>query len=202
MIPLPAPHVVIGFLIDHTKTVIDYINDVRNANEDQRNLSAELMAMQTVLAQLDSHADDEDWKETMEALVTTGGPFDQLKLELKRMKRKLEPPTSKFRKAGRALGYHFTKDDVKKHFDRIERIKSLLQLAVENNHRFGPFKAPSNSSELTKAVRDEMGSVKEMLKGKYLFYCEGLIEAHREKLEGCENLQIIRWLSDLNFLTK
>jgi hypothetical protein len=140
MIPLPAPHVIIGFLIDHTKTVIDYINDVKNASEDQKNLFDDLVTTQTFLTQLDSHTHHEDWKETMEALSATGGPFDQLKLELMRMKRKLEPPTGKLAKAGKALGYHFIKDDIKKHFDRIERIKTLLHLAVQNNHRFVPFK--------------------------------------------------------------
>jgi hypothetical protein len=140
MLPLPAPHVVIGFLLNHTKTVIDYINDVKNASHDQKNLLDELVATQMVLSQLDKHVNAEDWKETMETLGAVGGPFDHLKLELKRMKRKVEPPTGKLRKAGKALVYHFTKDDLKKHFDRIERIKTLLQLAVLNNHRSGPFK--------------------------------------------------------------
>ena len=140
MIPLPAPHVLLGFLLDHTKTVIDYINDVRNSSQDQKNLLDELVATQIVLGQLDAHVNDEDWKETMDVLGAIGGPFDQLKLELKRMKRKLEPPTGKLSRAGKALLYHFSKDDLKKHFDRIERIKSLLQLAVQNNHRSVPRK--------------------------------------------------------------
>ena len=140
MLPLPAPDVVIGFLLKHTKTVIDYINDVKNASNDKKNLLDELAATQIVLSQLDSHVNDEDWKETMEALVAVGGPFDQLKLELKGLKRKVELPTGKLRKAGQALVYHFTKDDLKKHFDRIERIKTLLQLAVQNNHRSVPLK--------------------------------------------------------------
>jgi len=141
MLPLPAPHVVIGFLLNHTKTVIDYINDVKNASHDKKNLLNELAATQIVLSQLDSHVNDEDWKETMETLGAVGGPFDQLKLELKGLKRKVELPTDKLRKAGNALVYHFAKADLKKHFDRIERIKTLLQLAVQNNHRSVPLKS-------------------------------------------------------------
>ena len=72
----------------------------------------------------------------MEAFCVVGGPFDQLKLELKRMATKLEPPSGMFKKADKVLRWHFSKDDVKKHFDRIERIKSLLQLGLNNNNRF------------------------------------------------------------------
>lgn len=148
MIPVPAPHVAIGFLLHHTKTVIDYLRDVKDANKDQKNLLDELVATQTVLAQLDHHANDNDWKETMAALVATGGPFDQLKLELKCMKSKLKPTTGMLSKAVDALGWHFAKDGVKKHFDRIERIKALLHLALQNNHRLVPFKTSSNSVNL------------------------------------------------------
>jgi uncharacterized protein YabN with tetrapyrrole methylase and pyrophosphatase domain len=140
MIPLP-PHVVIGFLVNHTKDVIEYINDVKDASKDQKNLSDELATTQTVLAQLNSHADDDDWKETMATLCAAGGPFDQLSVELKSMEKKLKAATGKFGKTGKALMWHFTKDGVKKHFDRIERIKTLLQLAVQNNHRSVPPKS-------------------------------------------------------------
>jgi len=139
MIPLP-PHVIIGFLLDHTKEVIDYINDVKDASKDQNNLFDELVATQTVLSQLRGNADDDNWKETMGALCTAGGPFDQLKVELKSMESKLKRPTGMISKTGRALGWHFTKDGVMKHFARLERIKSFLHLAVQNNHQYIPAK--------------------------------------------------------------
>jgi hypothetical protein len=34
------------------------------------------------------------------------------------------------------MAWHFNKDDVKKHFERIGRINEVLQLALQNNHRF------------------------------------------------------------------
>lgn len=138
MIPI-TPLEVIEDLLKHGKTVCDYIRDVKNANKDQKNLFDELLATQTVLAQLRAHVCDEDWDETMETLVATGGPFDQLQLELRYMENKLRPPTGRLGKTGKALAWHFNKDVVKKHFDRIERIKALLQLAVQNNHRPVPF---------------------------------------------------------------
>jgi thiamine pyrophosphokinase len=118
MILLP-PHAAIGFLLNHTEEVIDYINDVKDANKDQKNLSDKLVATQTVLSQLKRHADDNGWKETMGALCATGGPFDHLTVELKSMENKLKPSTGMF-KSGNALAWDFTKAGVKKHFDRIE----------------------------------------------------------------------------------
>jgi hypothetical protein len=148
MIPLPS-HVV-SFLLDHTKEVIGYINDVKDASKDQNNLFNELVATQTVLSQLSSHADDDDWKETMGALCIAGGPFDQLKVELKSMESKLKRPTGTISKTGKALGWHFTKDGVMKHFARIERIKSFLHLAVQNNHRYIPPKTDLIAERLPK----------------------------------------------------
>lgn len=171
MIPLP-PHAAIGFLLEHTKEVLDYINDVKDANTDRKNLSDEIVATQTVLSQLNSHADDDGWEETMGALCAAGGPFDQLTVELKSMEKKLKPPSGMFKKSGKALAWHFTKDGVKKHFDRIERIKALLQLAVQNNHRSDPPKRHSNFRELTKALQEDIVSVKKMLKGKNPPNCE------------------------------
>ena len=60
----------------------------------------------------------------------------------------------------------------------------------------------SNFSELTKALKDDMGSVKQMLKGMQSLYCEALIVAQRTKLEDEESLKVIQWLSDLNFWIK
>jgi hypothetical protein len=174
MIPIP-PHTAIGFLLDHTKEVIECINDVKDAGKDQKALSDELVATQTVLSQLNSHADDDGWKETMGALCAVGGPFDQLTVELKSMEKKLKPPTGMFKKSGKALTWHFTKDGVKKHFDRIERIKALLQLAVQNNHRSIPPKQHSNFRELTKALQQDMVSVKKMLKGMNPLNCKALL---------------------------
>jgi hypothetical protein len=201
MLPIP-PHVVISAVLDHGKTVIDYIKDVKHANEEQKKLLDEVVATQLVLARLDSYANDDDWKDTMEALVAPRGPLDQLKLELKRMETKLKPPTGRFSKAGKALVWHFGKDDVKKHFDCIERIKTLLTLALHNNHRSAPFKSLSNIRELTKALKEDMGSVKEMLKGKYTSYYDALMKDQRARLEDEESLKVVKWLSDLNFWAK
>jgi hypothetical protein len=106
----------------------------------------------------------------MEALTATGGPFEQLELELESMKKKLTPSEGKLFKARKALEWPFSKEGVKKHFDRIERIKGLLQIALHNNHRFVPFTLRVNFRELTKAIKETLVQVKQMMKGKLSFH--------------------------------
>jgi hypothetical protein len=146
MIPSPVE------LYDHAKVVYDYLKDVKDAGDDRENLLGETVAMQALLKLLESHADEPDWKATMEALRAPRGPFDQLELELKRMESKLKP-TGKFKKAGKALMWHWTKDDVKKQCERIERIKGLLQIALQNNNRFVRYKGRLISGTLRKRFR-------------------------------------------------
>jgi hypothetical protein len=150
MIPSPLE------LYKHAKVVYDYLKDVKDAGDDRANLLGETVAMQTLLKQLESHADEPDWKATMEALRAPRGPFDQLELELKRMESKLRP-TGKLKKAGKALMWHWTKDDVKKQCERIERIKGLLQIALQNNNRLVRYKDTLISESLRKRFRRMWG---------------------------------------------
>jgi len=146
MIPSPLE------LYQHAKVVYDYLKDVKDAGDDQANLLGETVAMQTLLKQLESHADEPHWKATMEALRAPRGPFDQLEFELKRMESKLKP-AGKMKKTGKALMWHWSKDDVKKQCERIDRIKGLLQIALLNNERFVCFKGALISESLPKCFK-------------------------------------------------
>jgi hypothetical protein len=161
---------VIGGILEHVKTVVNFVNDIKNATEDRKKLLDEALATETVLTQLQAHAEEEEWKATMEALTATSGPFEQLELELERMTKKLHPSEGKLFKARKALEWPFSKDGIKKHFDRIERIKGLLQIALANNHRFVLFTLRLNFRELTKAVKEDLAQVKQMMKGKLSFH--------------------------------
>lgn len=139
MIPISPIHV-IGELIGHIDTTVSYINDVQHANEDQKKLLDEahatqglLRVTQDFLKKLASHATEGKWKATINKLNEPGGLFHQLSSELEKMAKKLTPHNNKFDKAKKAVFWHFIKGDIKKHFDRIERIKSLLSIALQND---------------------------------------------------------------------
>ena len=130
------PMTVIGGILGHAKSTVDYLKDVKNASKDQKDLLNEIIATQSILTQLQSHAKDAQWKVAMDALNQKDGALEQLTAELEKMETKLKSPSGKVGKAVNVLAWHFNKDDVKKHFERIGRINGVLQLALQNNHRF------------------------------------------------------------------
>ena len=127
---------VIGVVLGHAKSIVDYLKDVKNASKDQKDLLNEIIATQSILTQLQDHAKDAQWKATMDTLNQKDGLLQQLTTELEKMETKLKTPGGKVGKAVNAMTWHFNKDDVKKHFERIGRINGVLQLALQNNHRF------------------------------------------------------------------
>jgi hypothetical protein len=159
---------VINGISDHVVTVVKYLDDVKNASKDQKALLDEILAIPPILTGLQHHAGDDRWKATMHALSEQNGPFEQLTYELQKMEKKLKAPTGKFAtlaKTGNSLVWSFNKDGVKKHLDRIERIKSILVIALENNHALGFIRLlqANNSlitSEMAKLVEDIETSVK------------------------------------------
>ena len=127
---------VIGSVLGHAKITVDYLKDVKNASKDQKDLLNEIIATQSILTQLQDHAKDAQWKATMDTLNQKDGLLEQLTTELEKMETKLKWKSGKVGKAVNAMTWHFNKDDVKKHFERIGRINGVLQLALQNNHRF------------------------------------------------------------------
>jgi hypothetical protein len=160
---------VINGISDHAVTVIKYLNDVKNASNDQKALLDEILAIPPILTRLQHHAGDDRWKATMQALSQENGPFDQLNSELQKMEKKLKAPTGKFAKignAGKSLVWSFNKDDVKKHLDRIERIKSILVLSLENNHAYAVCFRCTNESLVTSEIAKRMEMMEKNVKGE------------------------------------
>jgi predicted nuclease with TOPRIM domain len=129
----------IGTLLQQIQVVVEYINDVKDANEDRNKLDEEIQATKVVLKQLESHANEDEWKETMEALSAPGGVFEGLKQELDSMANKLKPPNKKWKRGAKSLIWNFTKDGIRNHFDRIERLKGLLMIALQNNQAYNSY---------------------------------------------------------------
>jgi uncharacterized phage infection (PIP) family protein YhgE len=132
------PTTVIGAVLNHAKTVIEYLKDIKDAKKDQNDCLNEIAALTQTLTRLQKHAGDDQWKGTMEALSQENGAFEQLTSELEKLVETLKPPTGNVAKVGNRLAWHFIKDGVKKHFDRIQRILIILHLALGNNHAYEP----------------------------------------------------------------
>jgi len=124
-------------VLKYSKKLFDYIKDVKNVRKDQQQLVDEIIATEFLLKTLDSHANDEDWQETVTTLSEPKGIFHQLKSELEDLEtKKLAQPTGKFDSAKKALVWPFSEKEVKHRIDRIERIKTLLQIAESNDIKY------------------------------------------------------------------
>jgi len=191
-------------LIEAAKTVIDYMKDVYEATEEKKRLLEEVLATRDILTKLDCHSNEEKWKKTMEALSRRQGPLEQLNGVLKRMDAKLRPPKGKWSTAAKALIWPFAKGEVSLFLSRIERIKTLLNLALQNEHLFSIIMSTvSNRRAVTEAIKASIESLVDMLKGKpVLPGPAALIVDQRSKSQDEEHARIIKWLSDLNFWAK
>ena len=153
-------------LLEFAKDVIQYMKDVYEATEQKQMLLQEVDATREVLARLNRYSTESKWKETMDALMRRQGPLEQLSAVFKRIESKLKPPTGKWSKATKALIWPFTKGEVALLLTRIERIKALLNIALQNEHLFVIFSAFSNCRALTEAIQASVNELGDVMKGK------------------------------------
>lgn len=120
-------------LLELSEMVITYIKDAKGANGERNTLIGELAGTKAILSELESKADADEWRATMEALMTKNGPRDQFKSVLDRLEKKLSVE-GKLRRVAKLLTWHFAKEEIKEMLSQIERVKSLFVLALENKH--------------------------------------------------------------------
>jgi len=139
MDPLSVTASVIAVL-QLTSTVIDYLNDVNDASKDQARCAIEASNVYYLLTNLkyrleEAKSENAPWHTAVRSLAATNGPLDQYKSALEQLQSKVTTASaSRLHKAGRALVWKFTKDEVAGILSRIERLKSLIQIALEMDH--------------------------------------------------------------------
>ena len=116
-----------------TGTVLSYLNNVRNASKDQAQLAVEasniyslLISLRFRVEQSDSH---DPWFTNVRNLGTENGPLDQIKEALERLAARIEPSHG-VKKLGKQLMWKFGKSEMEDVLNKIERIKTLVSLAL------------------------------------------------------------------------
>lgn len=124
-------------VLQATAEVIAYLKDVKDAPRDCRDCLQEASSLHNLLNNLLFHINqgthDEAWYTTIKALFVEDGPIDQFKQALTLLMSKVDTQ-SQFQKARRCLTWKFTKGEVSIILGRIERIKSLIVIALETDH--------------------------------------------------------------------
>jgi len=128
-------------VIQVTGTLVTLLRSASQAPSDRRKLLLEantLLALLTSLQDfvaLDDAKHHPDWRRSVSQLETPNGPFDQYRTSLEDLRRKISPQ-HKLQKTVQTLLWKFTKEDVTDLLSRIERMKSLVVIALEMDHTY------------------------------------------------------------------
>ncbi|KAK4216221.1 ankyrin repeat-containing domain protein [Rhypophila decipiens] len=124
--------------------VAQYIASAAGAPTARRKLREEIMACEHVLQDILYESNDfdggENWKDTVNTLEGSNGPLERLLVALQAVEAKLRPKARSRRDIRNKLGlsrlaWPFSEKEVQQLLDTIEREKSLLILALENDCR-------------------------------------------------------------------
>ncbi|KAJ5272795.1 hypothetical protein N7478_007920 [Penicillium angulare] len=187
----------VGQLIQLSMSIVNYVNKVATAPKERKALTLEIVSLVGVLLSLKQRADaaktDQDpWLAAFSTIGGEEGSLQQLKSTLEFLNRKLEP------RLGRNLIWAFSESEIRDALARIERVKSLITLVLQENHM-----------AISQATKDSVGGV-EVGVMELRTEVAG-IEAGIEGIAvGVMSLQdnsrdemrrnIASWLSPLNFL--
>ncbi|KAH8586052.1 ankyrin repeat protein, partial [Bisporella sp. PMI_857] len=118
--------------------VIKYTLGATVATKERRRLREEILACESILLQLQDHADNADggstWWEKIKALEGPDTPLCRLRVALEAIKAKVERKKG-LDKAISVLKWPFDEKEVERLISVIQREKSLLQLALTNDCR-------------------------------------------------------------------
>lgn len=120
-----------------TGNVITYLNDVNDAPKECQQCTIEVSNLQNLLInlryRLEQAQKSDPWFTTIRALTVENGPFDQYKQVLEQLLSNVEIQHVG-QKIRRRLFWTFNKMEIASILERLERLKSLVNIALEMDH--------------------------------------------------------------------
>ncbi|KAF2856939.1 hypothetical protein T440DRAFT_438129 [Plenodomus tracheiphilus IPT5] len=151
MDPLSATASVIAILQLSAK-VLSYLNDVKDTSKGRAQCAIEASNLHKLLTdlrfQLEEGHGHQSWFSAVQALAVKNGPLDQFKQALETLQAKMTDG-GQLKKVKEALIWKFKKEEVDAILARMERLKTLVEIALQMDH----FK-------LSQAIKDDTGSIR------------------------------------------
>jgi hypothetical protein len=124
-------------LLQLASTVVQYINNVKDASKNRLRIRDEISSTSFLLYILkdcvqQAHS-GEPWLSTVQSLDMPKGPLEQFKGALEQLALRLEPSRG-VKMVGKALIWPFKTEEISEILSIIERQKSLFNLALEKDH--------------------------------------------------------------------
>lgn len=123
----------IVILLVLTKQVLGYIKDAHNASNKRKKVFEEITSTQNLLRQLNQKLEEAKWGDTMKVLTTPRGPLQQLENALKDLEKRLRLSENCWKTLKKTFKWPFDKKETDSIFSSMERSKSLLTLALQQD---------------------------------------------------------------------
>lgn len=138
------PITVVGFLasvvqlIDVTSKVVKYFNDVKNAPKDRGKLAREATGLLALFTDLRYRVEEttsiDPWFIGLRSLGEEGGPLREFNTSMNEIADKLAPAATSVENLKKALRWTLDKNEINAILSKIERLKTLIALALQNDH--------------------------------------------------------------------
>ncbi|RYP07260.1 hypothetical protein DL765_009212 [Monosporascus sp. GIB2] len=163
-----------------------YLNDVKDASKDRTQCAIEISNIYGLLLNLRVRIEDGDfkkpWYTAILALAVENGPLDQFKQALEMLQSKMADG-GRLKKAGEALMWKFKKEEVASILDRMERLKSLVEIALQMDH----FK-------LSQAIRDDANFVR-----THVPAIQSGVDKIRQDQDYAKHRRLVEWISPTDY---
>ena len=117
--------------------VLGYLSDVKDASKDHAKCAVEAANAHSLLMnlrfRLEDASADAPWHTAVRALGVENGPLDQFKQALEALQTGMTVK-GRLQEAGRALMWKFKKEEIAGILHRIERLKTLVGIALQMDH--------------------------------------------------------------------
>ena len=117
--------------------VLGYLNDFKDASSDRTQCAIEVSNLLSLLYKLRNHVEKGDptqpWYDDVRTLAVENGPLDQFRQALESLQAKMTDG-GRLKKAGEALMWKFKKEEIANILDRMERLKTLVEIALQMDH--------------------------------------------------------------------
>jgi hypothetical protein len=117
--------------------VLSYLNDVKDTSKGRVQCAIEASNLHNLLTNLRFRLEQghghQPWFSAVQALAVKNGPLDQFKQALETLRAKMTDG-GQLKKAREALLWKFKKEEVDAILARMERLKTLVEIALQMDH--------------------------------------------------------------------
>ncbi|KAL8901819.1 MAG: hypothetical protein Q9207_005011 [Kuettlingeria erythrocarpa] len=187
-------------IVKLTGTVVNYLDDVKDAPKECERCAIEASNLFYLLNKLKYRlaeaGENRSWYTAVSALAIAGGPFDQYKSALKQLEPKVESGSG-ITKVGKILAWKFSKQEINAILLRMERLKTLVQIALELDH----FKLSQAIKSCVDTLHNDNQTIKEDTSEirKAIPALEMGADAVQQEQTRQRHRTVTDWISSINF---